>query len=143
MALFWLEIERLAKAHHREDPAASEEAIDRYLRMWWSVKFNRPLKDPVLADYSTSELAYEFLRHQYIADDPDKTESAKKEDAADQAWIRQMMEQARSDTKPADVTQTPVQAAPALVRPPPGNDSKNESLPEAPDFAPINTRFDE
>jgi hypothetical protein len=52
-------------------PSNSKEVI-KYLRFWWSRHYNRPLKDPLLEEYSLYELFYEFNLYQ----DLDKPEVA-------------------------------------------------------------------
>ena len=89
---FVKEIEALAKEHHREEPTSSIEAFKRYLTFWWCQKFNRCFKDPLLAEYSTEELFYEWLRHRYMVEDPFVAEEAAKRAAEDVAWA---MKQAR------------------------------------------------
>ena len=59
-SLHWAEIDRLVLAHHREDPTSSLEALERYLRKWWCITYERPFKDPMLEQYTLDELAYEF-----------------------------------------------------------------------------------
>lgn len=34
-----------------------------YLKSWWSRTYNRPLKDPLLQDYTPEELYYEYCDH--------------------------------------------------------------------------------
>lgn len=38
----------------------SEEQLLLFLQSWWSRTYNKPLKDPLLKDYTLEELLYEF-----------------------------------------------------------------------------------
>lgn len=38
----------------------SEENTLQYLKIWWSNHYNRPLKDPILEQYTLEELMYEY-----------------------------------------------------------------------------------
>lgn len=93
MKAYWDEIQRIAKAHHLEDPTASNENFSRFLKWWWCRTFNRPMKDPILETYTLHELCYEFLRYYYLNpdNDPRKELEAKKVKEADDEWIRQEM----------------------------------------------------
>lgn len=63
---------------------------------WWSDKYNRPLKDPVLLEYTTEELTYEYYlsaerekaRRERDEEENDKIEEAKAIEADD--WADQM-----------------------------------------------------
>jgi hypothetical protein len=52
-------IKKLA-AHNARAPLDSEEQLLLFLKSWWSRTYNRPLKDPILLDYTLEELLYEF-----------------------------------------------------------------------------------
>lgn len=66
---------------------------------WWSRKYNRPLKDPILLSYSIEELSYEYHIHNEIEKaaeeqvnyEADKIEEEKEKAAAD--WAAQMEEE--------------------------------------------------
>lgn len=51
-------IELITKHHAKTTD--TEEGIDLFLRSWWSRTYNRPLKDPLLLEYSTYDLLYEY-----------------------------------------------------------------------------------
>lgn len=61
----------------------------RFFQSWWSRTYNRPLKDPVLAEYTVEELAYEYFDHKerdaYATEkqdeEADKIEETKLEEA--------------------------------------------------------------
>lgn len=63
---------------------------------WWSEKYSRPLKDPILLSYTLEELAYEYYlsmerraaERESIEEENDKIEEAK--DKAAQEWADQM-----------------------------------------------------
>jgi hypothetical protein len=38
----------------------TEEKLDLFLRSWWSKTYSRPLKDPILQEYTLFELLYEY-----------------------------------------------------------------------------------
>ena len=93
--IHWAEIDRLVLAHHREDPTSSLEALERYLRKWWCMTYERPFKDPLLEQYSLDELAYEFLTKHYLKpeNDPDKQAEIKKVESEDDAWAAKMVQE--------------------------------------------------
>jgi hypothetical protein len=97
MAFNWDHIDALAQSHQLERPSTSLESLERFLRWWWCTTYNRPFKDPLLAEYTLYELSYEYLRHFYSKpeNDPKKAEEKRKEQEADDAWIKQQL------TKPA------------------------------------------
>ena len=83
---------------------------------WWSDKYNRPLKDPILLSYTLEELAYEYYstieRRKYdverAQEESDKIEEAKLQ--ADDEWADQMeaAEEAAAAKKPAAVVVDPM-----------------------------------
>ena len=81
---------------------------------WWSDRYNRPLKDPLLLSYSLEELAYEYYLHierraaenERIEAENDKIEEAKLK--ADQEWADQMeAEEEEDESAPPDPTLDP------------------------------------
>lgn len=84
---------------------------------WWSDKYNRPLKDPVLLSYTMEELAYEYYlsterkaaERERIDADNDKIEEAK--DSAAQSWADEMeaeeAEEEEKETAPPDLALDP------------------------------------
>lgn len=91
----WVEIDRLVKAHHREDPTSSLEALERYLRKWWCLTYERPFKDPLLEQYTLDELAYEFLTKHYLKpeNDPDKVDTVHQMAQEDEEWAAKMVQE--------------------------------------------------
>jgi hypothetical protein len=74
---------------------------------WWSEKYNRPLKDPILASYTLEELSYEYcLSNERFAaqKERDEEESDKIEEAkakADEEWANQMEDEDEDGAEPA------------------------------------------
>ena len=72
---------------------SSEASQLRFLHSWWSRTYNRPLKDPLLQQYTLEELYYEFkdrterekARLEQAEEQADKIEEAKQEET--DAWI--------------------------------------------------------
>lgn len=52
-------VRKLAAKNARAD-LDSEEQLLLFLRSWWSRTYNRPLKDPLLLEYTLEDLLYEF-----------------------------------------------------------------------------------
>ena len=94
-SLHWAEIDRLVLAHHREDPTSSLEALERYLRKWWCITYERPFKEPLLEQYTLDELAYEFLSKHYLKpeNDPDKIAESQKANREDDEWAAKMVQE--------------------------------------------------
>lgn len=94
-SLHWAEVDRLVLAHHREDPTSSLDALERYLRKWWCITYERPFKDPLLEQYTLDELAYEFLSKHYLKpeNDPDKLAEVKKTSQEDDEWAAKMVQE--------------------------------------------------
>lgn len=67
-----------------------------FLESWWSRLYNRPLKDPLLRDYTLEELLYEFYdrverraaEEERLKDNDIKQEEAKEQ--ADLDWAERM-----------------------------------------------------
>ena len=99
MSVNWVEVDRLAQAHRMIDPASSEEALNRQLRLWWCIKYNKPFKDPLLDTYTLDELAYEYLVWFYMAPENDPVEKKRKQlqDNSDAEWIRQQLAKASQE----------------------------------------------
>lgn len=93
MKLNWSAVSSIAKAHHMEDPTGSVESFTRFLKWWWCRTFTRPLKDPLLQQYTLNELCYEFLRYYYLnpENDPRKQLEAQTVVEDEEAWIKSMM----------------------------------------------------
>lgn len=130
MKFHWEAIQRLAKAHHAEDPVATLETFRRFLEFWWCRHYSRPLKDPLLKDYTLDELTYEYLRHFYSIpeNDPKKDLKQKVVKEEDDQWVRQMLAQVAE------------QAAAKKVEPKAEESPKaSDDVPQAPE---ISTTFD-
>lgn len=56
-------IHEIAKYNARSS-LEDEHQLLLWLKSWWSKLYNRPLKDPLLQDYSLEELLYEFYDRQ-------------------------------------------------------------------------------
>lgn len=89
-----------------------------FLTSWWSEFYKRPLKDPLLGEYTLEELAYEYYNHierrkadsEAIQAENDKIEEAKEAEA--EKWADDMeKEEAEEATKataaPSDPRQDP------------------------------------
>lgn len=98
-------IKKLA-AHNARAPLDSEEQIWLFLTSWWSKTYSRPLKDPLLKEYSMEELLYEFydrIEREKAAEEnaeqqDGKIEEAKEKEAldwAEQEEKRELEEEAR------------------------------------------------
>jgi hypothetical protein len=139
MKFHWEAIQRLAKAHHCEDPVADLATFRRFLEFWWCRTYNRPLKDPLLGQYTLDELTYEYLRHLYHEPnmDPRKEMAIKEIESEDEAWVRQMMSQIKQQQAAPAPTQT-TEAIPETTSADPVADAPLTPLPPE-----ISTKFDE
>jgi len=54
----------LAKIHAFKQPTSHVD-LEHKLTLWWSNTYNRPLKDPILQQYTLNELLYEFHLRNY------------------------------------------------------------------------------
>lgn len=135
MKFHWEAIQRLAKAHHCEDPVASLESFRRFLEFWWCRTYTRPLKDPILSQYTLDELTYEYLRHLYHEPDmdPRKELEAKVVKNEDDEWVKQMLKQVKAEPEPAPPPK-PLPEPPEPLQPGP---------PIATELPDISTIFDE
>lgn len=143
--LHWQEVETLAKAHHLEKATSNLEALSRSLQWWWCQKYNRPLKDPILQQYTLDELLYEFLRHFYL--DPENDPKKKVEESVlqkeDDDWIQKQLTQiSKMNLKPlADGVKAISEALEKQAAPPP--EEPTEPAVQVPDLPNISTKFDE
>ena len=109
-------IDKITKKATRED-LNTEKSQLRFLTYWWSNKYNKPLKDPLLNEYTIEELYYEYRLHSEFnkaaeekeAEESDKIEEQKQDDAM--AWAeaeeaRELAEQANSGGNDKNVTIT-------------------------------------
>jgi len=70
----------------------SESDLERYLRAWWCIRYNRPYRDPLLLSYSLEELIVEYLDVSYRSN-PDAFKKAKEQEKAqkeDDSWAEAM-----------------------------------------------------
>jgi hypothetical protein len=73
----------------------SLESLDAFLKSWWSNTYNRPLKDPLLQEYNTYELLYEFHERKerelakdfFLELESDKIEEEREQQTLD--WIEE------------------------------------------------------
>lgn len=121
----WEEIQKLARAHHIEDPLDSTGSFERFLKFWWCQKYNRPLKDPLLDQYTLEELTYEWLRYIYLQPENDPKKQLEKEldTSEEDEWIKARMAQLRANVAEAK---------------PPTPEVEPMDIPEVPD---ISTKF--
>lgn len=88
-------VKRLA-SHNARAPLETEELLLLFLQSWWSRTYNRPLKDPLLLQYTLEELLYEFYdrierqkaQDESLEQDDVKIEEAKDKEAED--WAEKM-----------------------------------------------------
>jgi hypothetical protein len=95
----WSEIDELVRAVRKVDPLSSVEHLRYSLEQWWCLQYNRPLKDPLLKEYTINELIYEFLFHHYQKpeNDPEKSKSSDL-DKEDEEWARRQIEEISKKT---------------------------------------------
>jgi hypothetical protein len=125
----WQTIDRLAKLHAKEDAADSPESFRRFLEFWWCVRYNRPFKDPLLKQYETEALFYEWRRIHYLTHDPRVEEQKATEEADDMAWMRAELEKIKQQAqKIAEKTDPP--------EPP------DPETPAIPDIQPVSLKFE-
>lgn len=67
----------------RED-LNTEKSQLRFLSYWWSNKYHKPLKDPLLKDYTIEELYYEYRLHEEYAKAINEKEDQEGEKAEEQ-----------------------------------------------------------
>jgi hypothetical protein len=85
-------IEKLVKSYRLTSPAATVGSLRRELEVWWCFQYNRPLKDPLLQQYTLEELAYEYFIHHFREQDNDPLNDIrqKKNDQDDLEWAQRM-----------------------------------------------------
>lgn len=101
----------------------TEEQLLLFLQSWWSRTYNRPLKDPLLLEYTLEELLYEFydrIERAKAEDERLEQEDVKIEEAKDQQaedWAERMEREEREaelraeSKKSEDPTKDPVNLA--------------------------------
>lgn len=107
------DIESLVKKQLRR-PLVTDEAISLWLQIWWSKKYERPLKDPLLLEYTLEELIYEF----FISQEYEVVQKEKAELEAEQKE-KEKMDQANAwaDELEAQMEAQMAQTAPPLTDP--------------------------
>ena len=98
------------------DKDARDETSERgnllFLMSWWSEHYNRPLKDPLLQEYTIEELAYEYYgyhkRKQYIQEKYQENDKIEEEQAWEdaEAWA-DAMEAADAESPQEDPREDP------------------------------------
>jgi hypothetical protein len=91
-----------------KEPLDTEAAQLRWLQFWWCKHYNRPFKDPLLLSYTLEELYYEFrlyiekdkANEERSAENNDKIEQAKVDDALSWAEQEEAKEQAADGKQP-------------------------------------------
>jgi hypothetical protein len=87
-------IKNIAAKNARAD-LSDEHQLLLFLQSWWSMTYNRPLKDPILASYTLEELLYEFFdrierdkaRREQVDEEADRIEEMKEKEVLD--WIQE------------------------------------------------------
>lgn len=77
-------------ANNARAPLTTEAKLLLFLQSWWSRTYNRPLKDPILLEYSLEELLYEFydrIERQKAAEEQTEQESDKIEEDKEKATL--------------------------------------------------------
>jgi hypothetical protein len=85
------------------DNLNTEKAQLRYLTYWWSNKYNKPFKDPLLREYTLEDLYYEYRLHNEFleasveksTEENDKIEEQKENDVL--AWAEAEEEKERKE----------------------------------------------
>jgi hypothetical protein len=96
---------RKLAANNARSKLDSEEQLVLFLRSWWSRTYNRPLKDPLLLEYTLEELLYEFYdrverqaAEQERIKDLEVQEEVSKE-KADLDWAEKMEQEEMAELK--------------------------------------------
>jgi hypothetical protein len=98
----------------------TEKSQLRFLTYWWSNKYNRPLKDPLIQDYTIEELYYEYRLHteftlaaeEKSTQESDKIEEQKQDatlawaDAEEAKELEELKEKMKQNSQNKDVTIT-------------------------------------
>ena len=100
---------KLIAAHNARADLNDDEQLLLFLKSWWSRLYNRPLKDPLLNEYTLEELLYEFYdrieRRAAEEERKDNTEvkeeEAKEKEALDWAEQQEQEELAQLKAKAA------------------------------------------
>lgn len=95
--------------YRAREPLDNEAAQLRYLMSWWSKTYSRPLKDPLLKEYTLEELYYEYrdrIEREEAAEEAaekktDNIEQEKIDEALAWAEAEEKMEQTQPDSNGA------------------------------------------
>jgi len=86
---------RAIAAKNARSPLDNEESLILFLRSWWSKTYSKPLKDPLLLEYSLEDLLYEFydkIERNDAEEEMRNSEADKMEEEKDKAvtdWAEQ------------------------------------------------------
>jgi hypothetical protein len=110
---------RKIAAHNARASLADDKQLMLFLRSWWSKIYSRPLKDPLLEEYTLEDLLYEFYdkvernlaEEERIKKDEMRDEELKEKDvldwAAEEERKEKEAEEAAKKAPPADPTKDP------------------------------------
>jgi len=110
---------KVIAAYNARAELTSEHQITLFLKSWWCTTYSRPLKDPLLQEYTFEELLYEFydkMERQKAAEEratqeTDKIEDAKEKEVLDWAEAEEKKElesmQKEADKYKQDPTKIP------------------------------------
>jgi len=82
----------------------TENDLERFLRSWWCIRYNRPYRDPLLLDYSLEELVVEYLDVSYRSN-PEAFKKVKEQQKIaqeDDDWADKMAEKFGEKLIPKD-----------------------------------------
>lgn len=102
-------IRKIAASNARSD-LNSETDIALFLKSWWSDYYNRPMKDPILQQYTLEELLYEFYdkverkqaKEEQKLKEEEQVEVKKEREALD--WAEKMEKEELAASKTGDST---------------------------------------
>jgi hypothetical protein len=86
---------RAIAAKNARSPLDNEEDLTLFLRSWWSKTYNRPLKDPLLEEYTLEDLLYEFYDKIERAEAEEESRNSeddkilREKEKADEDWAEQ------------------------------------------------------
>jgi hypothetical protein len=76
----------------------TQEQLELYLKSWWSKTYNRPLKDPLLQEYTFEELLYEFY-DRVERNRAEKEQSAKANDRIEEDRLKENLDWAEEEER--------------------------------------------
>lgn len=93
----------------------NEAAQLRFLSFWWSRAYSRPLKDPLLAEYTLEELYYEYKQYsereaaakEKVEQEADNIDKAKEDEAL--AWAEAEEKKEAQNPNPSDLEWKPTE----------------------------------